>query len=729
MKKCYLATLTLLTCLFAGPSLAQPICGFDAIHMQKMSTSPEYRKQVFDNEARLQTIIKEQQSRRSTSSSTLRTEGTLGTLATLYTIPVVVHVIHTGGAIGTTYNPTDAQITGAISYLNQVYAGTYAGMEAAGSDAAGEIQVQFALATRGPNCTATTGIDRVDGSGISGYAANGVRTAVANPGVDEMLVKTPYRWDPSTYYNIYVVNKINGADGTSGQFTAGYAYFPSANPYIDGTVMLATQFVSGAKTLPHEIGHALNLYHPFQGSGEYTDCPLNANCNTDGDLVCDTDPIAMNFDSTTMLVDFTCRTGANTCTGAAYNIRTERNFMNYTSCYTLFTPDQKTRMLAAMSLTSRSCLANSYGINAYPITFASPVAASCAPTTSATGLGGGGAGLSNVTINSRSFNSEITYWDNIYGYTTGYINRANSCTNLIPLQVGGTYPVSFTLWANNREQLRAWIDYNNDGVFDNTTEQLFHEGDIVNTGNYMNFSRSITLPSTGITLNTVLRLRITEEVSNLYSGGIWNITDGCYAPTYGQTEDYPVYITSGVLPVGLEYFKGEKLSSAIRLYWKTNSENNAGVFDVERSNNGNDFSVIGTVAAINNTTGSLYTYDDNNYSGQVIYYRLKQVDKNGQFKYSGIVTFQNGSTRENVVTIYNNPFKENFDISIYTPEQSKVVVNMLDVTGKLLYAKTLNTSTNSTITIRPETTGLSAGMYFVQVNINGNKIIKKVIKK
>ena len=143
------------------------------------------------------------------------------------------------------------------------------------------------------------------------------------------------RWDPTQYYNIWVVDKIDGADGTSGQFIAGFAYFPGGDPNYDGIIMLATQMITGQKTLPHEIGHAFNLYHPFQGSTDVTVCPANANCNTDGDLVCDTDPISYN--QTGGIVDFTCRTGTNSCTGTAYSSNTESNYMNYTFCYTLFT--------------------------------------------------------------------------------------------------------------------------------------------------------------------------------------------------------------------------------------------------------------------------------------------------------------------------------------------------------------------------------------------------------
>jgi hypothetical protein len=724
MKKFYPKSLVLLAVLCTKFSFAQPICGFDAIHQHEMSVNPQYRRQVTENEAMLQTIIKEQQNRKATSPSTLRTEGTQ---AALYTIPVVVHVIHTGGAVGTSYNPTDAVITNTINYLNQVYAGTYAGMTAAGSDAAGDIQIQFALATRGPNCTATTGIERIDGTVLTGYAANGIKAATST-GVDEVVVKNLCRWDPSTYYNVYVVNRIDGNDGTAGQFIAGYARFPGGDPNLDGIVMLATQFVVGAKTLPHEIGHALNLYHPFEGSNLNTNCPPASPCGTTGDMVCDTDPITYNINGSGVIT-FACRSGINSCTGTAYSIRTESNFMNYTTCYTLFTPDQKTRMLAAMSLPSRSNLVNSYGIStSYPVTFASPVSTTCgsSPVTGSTGLNNYITGLTAVSVNNKSFVSGMTKEDFLAGYTTGYVDRSGACTDLIPLQLGATPPLAFTVPSANDEQVRAWIDYNNDGDFNDANEEIFYLATIAHVSSPLTISTSFNVPSTGVTTNTMLRMRVIEELA---VGFGTTINSPCYNPTYGQVEDYPVYITAGPLPVSLEYFKGEKMGKAVHLSWKTATEQNTRLFDVERSNNGVDFTSIGSVAAANKATGSTYSFDDKNYSGAVIYYRLKQVDQDGSYKYSGVVTIQNETARENVVAILNNPFTDKFDISISTPIQSKVVVNLLDVTGKLLYTKTVSTLNNSLTTVSPDTKKLAAGMYFVQVNIDGNTTIKKVIKK
>lgn len=339
-------------CLIIGLSLAvtassQPLCGFDAKMKELKSSNPEYARKFEETERYIRNFIASHPENARKPKAT-------------YIIPVVVHVMHTGGAIGSIYNPTDAQITGAIDYLNQVYAGTYAGMqEPVEGGGVVNMELQFVLAQRTPSCGYTNGIERIDASGIPNYISKGVN-AQNSDGVPDITLKDYARWNPADYYNIWVVNRIDGKDGTSGQFTAGFAYYAGAPANLDGTIMLATQMKTGAKTLPHEIGHAFNLQHVFAGSTVSTACPTNTDCTTDGDGVCDTDPVSKNANASGV-VDFTCRTGTNSCTGTAYTKNTESNFMGYTFCYTLFTNGQKSRVQAALTLPGRTSLTTSPG--------------------------------------------------------------------------------------------------------------------------------------------------------------------------------------------------------------------------------------------------------------------------------------------------------------------------------------------------------------------------------
>lgn len=295
---------------FTTDALTQPSCGFDKLHELKMRTNEEYRRFIknFEEKIRKQAVFPNNNSVVPDFADT---------------IPVVVHIVHTGDTIGSIYNPADEQIQAAIDFTNQVYAGTYPGIKGAG-----DIGIRIALAKRDPNCNPTTGIDRTDGSAISNYASGGVSMRNANEGITPEQLMNFIRWDPYRYYNIWIVNSINRND------IAGFTFFPY-NFTEDGIIIAAQYMHAGNFTLPHELGHAFFLYHPFEGSSGSM-CPLNNNCNTDGDHVCDTDPItAPSGDN---------RSGINPCTSTPYTANTEENIMNYVCCRSRFTEGQKMRM-------------------------------------------------------------------------------------------------------------------------------------------------------------------------------------------------------------------------------------------------------------------------------------------------------------------------------------------------------------------------------------------------
>ncbi|GEM_PF-5916945 len=333
--------------------ISQAKCGFDILHNKLLKNDSEYARTIEKNDERISKLLQSRQIKY--YNRTLNESG-------VYVIPIVIHVMHTGGVEGTIYNPSKQQILSTIDYLNQVYNGSYPGIEGVGN-----IEIQFELAKRSPSSVCTDGIVRIDASSLPGYISNGINADNIN-GCPELTLKNLARWNTNDYYNIWIVNKIDGEDGTSANpFIAGFAHFPGASSSIDGTVLLATQMLPGLKTLPHELGHALNLYHTFQGSTS-SNCPINLFCSLFGDRVCDTDPNSQSF---------SCRTETNPCTSAPFSSNTEKNYMSYTSCFTLFTNGQKERMHASMSFESRETLVRQGNLALIPplpeLTIISPI--------------------------------------------------------------------------------------------------------------------------------------------------------------------------------------------------------------------------------------------------------------------------------------------------------------------------------------------------------------------
>ena len=100
------------------------------------------------------------------------------------------------------------------------------------------------------------------------------------------------------------------------------------------------------------------------------------------------------------------------------------------------------------------------------------------------------------------------------------------------------------------------------------------------------------------------------------------------------------WITSklnGTLPLNLLSFNAEPQNNTVKLTWQTTQEENTQKFDIEVSSDASSFVKIGEVKAINTVKNNNYTFSDNKPSvAEIIYYRLKMIDKDGRFTYSDI---------------------------------------------------------------------------------------------
>lgn len=308
---------------------AQFSCGTDELHQHKMETSPEYRQIFLKQEEEVRALIDLKKSARIIDDNTV------------YTIPIVVHVVHLGEAVGSGSNISDAQIHDAVRGLNEKFRRIIGQGE--------DIGVEFCLATRDPQGNLTNGINRIDGRDYPRYQFGGITaqttTSCASQAFNDESMKVLSYWPVTDYYNIWVVHDICPSG------TAGYAYFPNGRP-IDGTVILSTSMTYAGKTLAHEVGHAFNLYHTFEGSSG-SSCAANSNCGAEGDRVCDTPPHRSSD----------CGT-SNPCTSSGIWDNSRYNYMSYCPpvlASSRFTQGQKERIRTTLNVSPRADLLNSTG--------------------------------------------------------------------------------------------------------------------------------------------------------------------------------------------------------------------------------------------------------------------------------------------------------------------------------------------------------------------------------
>ena len=107
-------------------------------------------------------------------------------------------------------------------------------------------------------------------------------------------------------------------------------------------------------------------------------------------------------------------------------------------------------------------------------------------------------------------------------------------------------------------------------------------------------------------------------------------------------------------------------NNKVNVIWSTASETNNNYFTIERSADGISFIPLANVkGAGNSNTVISYEYVDNNPIKGVSYYKIKQTDYNGNFKYSKTV-YVNFSLSGSVYSIYPNPVKQGTDLIIVT---------------------------------------------------------------
>ncbi|MEY2917515.1 MAG: hypothetical protein RIS73_1229, partial [Bacteroidota bacterium] len=189
----------------------------------------------------------------------------------------------------------------------------------------------------------------------------------------------------------------------------------------------------------------------------------------------------------------------------------------------------------------------------------------------------------------------------------------------------------------------------------------------------------------------------------------------------GQVATTWANLCSTLLPVNLSSFTAQKNNLDGILQWQTSNETNTAYFDVERSFDGQTFTVVGKVSAKNSSVNT-YTYNDNAafaIAGNNAYYRLKTVDINGKFKYSAIVKLTN--TKGGKISLFPNPSTDAVTISGLN---TKDVIRLLTIDGKVLLQQ--KAAANSMILNIEK---YNSGSYIIQVKNDTEVIQQKFVKQ
>lgn len=185
----------------------------------------------------------------------------------------------------------------------------------------------------------------------------------------------------------------------------------------------------------------------------------------------------------------------------------------------------------------------------------------------------------------------------------------------------------------------------------------------------------------------------------------------------------PLALGSSILPVRLTKFDAQCLPNKTALIsWSTAEEINSSHFEVEKSENGIEWKSVGRVNSSGNSS-SPRNYEYNDLQGGSAQYRLKQVDIDGQLRYSA--TARTSCDNRNVyVNLYPVPARDFVNLVVGANSAVKTNIQVFDNKGKLVINMpvTLTSGQNS---FRINVHHLATGEYYLRSTDSGIEINKK----
>ncbi|MBA2612434.1 MAG: T9SS type A sorting domain-containing protein [Bacteroidetes bacterium] len=270
-----------------------------------------------------------------------KASGTNKTAAVQYTVPVVFHVLHKGGP----ENITDAQCISALNQMNSDYGRMNADTNTIFAPFKSlyiNSDIKFMLAHKDPSGNCTSGIEHI----------YNLKTDWDQTGANSASYYSGICWDPTKYLNIIIVKQIIPTGTVTGGGTiVGYTHLPGqyAAGDLRDAIVYNNGFLSGtnARSLSHEAGHWFSLAHTF---GNTNNPGVVCGSSAGGDGVSDTPDTKGNFSTcpaSSTNTNYIC-TSPNPGNPNNYYQNVE-NIMDYSSCPKNFTSGQTTKMRTALA--------------------------------------------------------------------------------------------------------------------------------------------------------------------------------------------------------------------------------------------------------------------------------------------------------------------------------------------------------------------------------------------
>ena len=198
-------------------------------------------------------------------------------------------------------------------------------------------------------------------------------------------------------------------------------------------------------------------------------------------------------------------------------------------------------------------------------------------------------------------------------------------------------------------------------------------------------------------------------------------------------ETFATLGTGSSLPIELDYFVGELNENTVDLEWNVLSQRNNDYFTIERSVNGKDFEVLGTVDGEGTTTKKKkYRFSDDKPLIGLSYYRLKQTDFDGKMESFNVIAINYSPKVDHVKieSVYPNPFTSDFNIKYAMSTAGQIEITLANSNGIVVFKEEVYANEGANKYQYYADYDLPKGMYFLSIVQDGKTMTSsKLIKQ
>jgi hypothetical protein len=176
---------------------------------------------------------------------------------------------------------------------------------------------------------------------------------------------------------------------------------------------------------------------------------------------------------------------------------------------------------------------------------------------------------------------------------------------------------------------------------------------------------------------------------------------------------------------------GKLTNNIAKISWVTSKEDEQVIFELEKSADGINFSLIAIIVGKNNVTAETnnYSYTDPEVVNNKAYYRVVMINSQNRKKYSSTMLLNTIAKNGFSFGIVVNPFNNNLQYEINSPVKEFVKIELIDGYGKIVKSESQQVYSGTTPLSIYNTGTLPPGVYILKASVLGTMIYRKVVKE